>query len=137
MRAGQELGMSAGIKVAVQVRMEVAAIPVCLTGTKSRDLLPLWKRAARGIGLERSLEGPYYAFDRGYQWRLFDDVSSDIASAARLRFSVYFPHHIISHRSFSQFFQKGVCFGATVNLSKYLLSQFRCVSGRYAWHASI
>ena len=62
MRAGQELGMSAGIKVAVQVRMEVAAIPVCHTGTKSRDLLPLWKRAARGIGLDRSLEGPYYGF---------------------------------------------------------------------------
>ena len=45
MRAGQELGMSAGIKVAVQVRMEVAAIPVYHTGTKSRDLLPLWYEA--------------------------------------------------------------------------------------------
>ena len=54
--------MSAGIKVAVQVRMEVAAIPVYHTGTESRDLLPLWKRAARGIGLDRSLEGPYYGF---------------------------------------------------------------------------
>lgn len=44
-RAGQELGMSAGIKVAVQVRMEVAAIPVYHTGTESRDLLPVWYEA--------------------------------------------------------------------------------------------
>ena len=56
MRAGQELGMSAGIKVAVQVRMEVAAIPVYHNGTELRDSLPLWNGAARRISSERFLE---------------------------------------------------------------------------------
>lgn len=48
--------MSAGIKVAVQVRMEVAAIPVYHNGTELRDSLPLWNGAARRISSERFLE---------------------------------------------------------------------------------